>query len=109
MLPHIAFGCAAIPKDALRLSQTALQERQMKSRKFETTDESFILTACAGLMQDMGFHRDESETELGILVGSKQRTAVQAAQIAAAVLVAALTGEVMPTDQRQTIRCSIVT
>ncbi len=105
----ISFGCASIPEDALRLTQTSLQERQLKSRKFETTNETSILTACAGLMQDMGFNLDESETKLGIIVGSKQRSAVDPLQVAAAVTLAVLTGAFVPTDQTQKMRCSIAT
>jgi hypothetical protein len=81
----------------------------MQSRKYQTADEAFILSACAGLMQDMGFNLDESESELGIIVGSKERSAVSASQQVAAIAVAALTGAYMPTDDHQTMRCCIAT
>ncbi len=102
-------GCQTIPKDALTLSPEALAQRQIQTRKYETTDEAKILAACAGLLQDMGFNIDESETKLGLISSSKMRSAVSAGQQVAAVLVAFLGGGVMPTDKEQKMRASIVT
>ena len=102
-------GCQTIPKDALTLSPESLKERQLQTRKYETTDESTILSACAALLQDMGLNFDESETELGVLVASKMRSAVSAGQQVAAVVVALLVGSTMPTDKEQQMRASIVT
>ena len=104
----VLMGCKTIPKDALSLSPESLQQRQMQTRKYETTDETKILIACAGLLQDMGFNLDESETELGLIVGSKMRSAVDASQQVVAVLVALLAGTVPPTDKEQQMRASIV-
>ena len=102
-------GCETIPKDALILTPKSLEQRQIQTRKYETTDEAKILSACAALIQDMGFNLDESETKLGLISASKKRSAVNGGQIAAAILVAALGGGVMPTDKEQTMRVSIVT
>ena len=105
----VLMGCKTIPKDALRLSPESLQQRQMQTRKYETTDETKILIACAGLLQDMGFNLDESETELGLIVASKMRSAVNAGQQVVAVLVGLLSGAMPPTDKEQKMRVSIVT
>jgi len=102
-------GCQTIPKDALTLSPESLAERQMQTRKYETKDEAKILAACAGLLQDMGFNIDESETKLGLIASSKMRSAENAGQIAAAVLVAALGGGAMPVDKEQKMRACVVT
>ncbi len=102
-------GCQTIPKDALTLSPESLAERQMQTRKYETKDEGKILAACAGLLQDMGFNIDESEPNLGLITASKQRSAVNAGQIVAAVIVAALGGGAMPVDKEQKMRASVVT
>lgn len=111
MLVGLVFktGCAGIPKDALRLSPESLKQRQIQTRKYETTDEAKMLVACAGLLQDTGFNIDESETDLGIIVGSKMRSAVNAGQVAAAICIAGLGGGVPPTDKEQKMRASIVT
>ena len=102
-------GCQTIPKDALTLTPKSLEERQMQTRKYETKDEGKILSACAGLLQDMGFNLDESETELGLITSSKMRSAINAGQIAGAVVVALLGGGAMPVDKEQKMRASIVT
>jgi starvation-inducible outer membrane lipoprotein len=101
-------GCQTIPKDALTLSPESLKQRQIQTRKYETKDDAKILAACAGLLQDMGFNLDESETELGVIVASKKRSAVNAGQQVLAIL-AALGGTYMPTDKEQKMRASIVT
>lgn len=105
----ILSSCQGIPKDALLLSPESLKQRQMQTRRFETNNEAKILSACSGLLQDMGFNLDESETGLGVIVSSKMRSAVDAGQQVAAVLVALLGGGAMPTDKEQKMRASIVT
>ena len=103
-------GCATtVPKEAMSLSPVSLEQRQIQTRKYETNDEEKILIACAGLLQDMGFNIDESETELGVIVGSKMRSAVNVGQQIAAVLAAAFTGVVTPTNKEQKMRASVVT
>jgi hypothetical protein len=102
-------GCETIPKDALTLSNESLQQRQLQTRKYETTDEAKILSACAGLLQDMGFNIDNSETKLGVISSSKKRSAVSAGQQVARVLVIILARTDMPTDKDQLMRCSVVT
>jgi hypothetical protein len=98
-----------VPPEALKLDKQSLEQRQIQTRVFDTEDEGKILSACAALLQDLGFNIDESETECGVLVASKQRSAKDAGQIAGMILVAALTGAAMPVDDTQKMRASIVT
>ncbi len=103
-------ACAVgIPKEALQLTPESLQQRQTQSRYFDTDDEAAILSASAAVLQDLGFNLDESETDLGVLVGSKQRDATEAAQVAGAIILAIFTGAVIPIDDHQKIRASLVT
>ena len=102
-------GCQTIPKDALTLSPEALTHRQIQIKKYQTTDEAKILAACAGLLQDMGFNIDESETKLGLISSSKMRSAQNAAQITAAVLIAIMGGGSTPVDKEQKMRACVVT
>lgn len=97
-----------IPKEALQLSPRSLEDREMQSRRLDAA-ESEVLSASAQVLQDLGFHLDESETALGVLVGSKTRDATEAGQVAAAVFVALMGGGIMPIDSEQRIRASIVT
>lgn len=102
-------GCAAtIPKEALALEETSLERRQLQIRRFDTTDEKKILIASAGLLQDLGFTIDTSETSLGLVVGSKDRDATEPGQVAGAIAYAILTGAVLPIDKNQKILASIV-
>ena len=98
-----------IPPDALKFDVQSLKQRQIQTRIFDTSDEKMVLSACAELLQDMGFNIDETETKLGVVVGSKERSAVNAAQVVGAVLLAALSGTYVPTDKEQKMRCCIVT
>lgn len=108
---YVAFyltGCATtVPKEALQLSPTSLEDRQMQTRRFEGSSENEILSASAGVLQDLGFQINESETDLGIIVCSKERDATESGQVAAAVLVALLGGS-MPIDNKQKIKASLV-
>lgn len=98
-----------IPKEALQLSPESFALRQLQTRSFDTKDEKQLLVAGAGVLQDLGFNIDESETGLGVIVGSKERDATEAGQVAAAVVVALLGGGAMPIDKEQKIRASLIT
>lgn len=101
-------ACQAIPKNALVLSPEALQDRQIQTRKFETTDKVSMLIAATSVLQDLGFTIDETDTKLGVLVGKKDRDAISGSQIAGAIILAALTGVATPIDATQTIRVAMV-
>ena len=89
-------GCAdRIPKEALQLSPDSLTRRQTQTRIFETPNEAELLSASAALLQDLGFNLDESETELGVIVGSKERDATEAGQVAASIAVARADARIM--------------
>ena len=98
-----------IPKEALELNKESFELRQLQTRSFSTSDEKKLLVAGAGVLQDLGYNIDESETSLGVIVGSKDRDATEAGQVAAAVFVAALGGGAMPIDKNQKIRASLIT
>jgi hypothetical protein len=102
-------GCLTIPDGALRMNSTSLQTRQMQTRYFETKDESSIIEACAGLIQDLGFTLKDSEPNLGMLLGEKKRSAASGGQIAVAVAIVLLGGSAIATDHEQLMRLSITT
>jgi len=108
LAPYLT-GCATtIPKEALQLSPTSLEDRQIQTRHYEGSNENDILSASAGVLQDLGFQIDESETKLGVIVGSKERDATESGQVAAAVVVALLGGGSMPIDKKQKIKASLI-
>ena len=102
-------GCETIPKDALKLSPESLERRTLQTRKYEGISESAILAASAGVMQDLGFNIDESETKLGVIVASKERDAREVVQVALSVFFKIMTfGGEMPYDKHQKLRVSLV-
>ena len=102
-------GCASMPKNALSFKPDTLARRQLQSRRFDTKDEAKLLTACASQLQDMGFNIDETESRLGVIVASKERSAVNGGQVAGAIAMAALFGVSTAVDKYQKMRVCIVT
>jgi len=103
-------GCAArIPKGALAMRPQTLEFRQRSTRRFITSDESRILAASAGLLQDLGFTIDGSESDVGLIVASKDRPAVEGGQVAAKIAFAVLFRANIPIDRNQKLRVSVVT
>ena len=105
----IMSGCAtSLPKDAFKLTPTSLQDRQLQSRKYPTLDNKLLIAAGAGVLQDMGYSIDESNSKLGVLTASKRADAKSAAQITGAILLALFTGALTPTDKEQKITICLV-
>lgn len=101
-------GChGGLPEDALSLTGDTLERRQLESRRFSGGKSDDILSACAGVAQDMGFTIDESETKLGVLACSKNREASTGGQrFAMALFLGANAANSMDRDQK--IRLCIV-
>jgi hypothetical protein len=91
------------------MNPRTLEQRQMQTRTFDTTDEATLLSACLANLQDMDFNLDESESNLGVIVASKDRDAKDAGQVAMSFSMALLFGVYIPYDNNQKIRVSVVT
>jgi len=110
-------GCAAtLPKGFLKPSDDYLQKRVLQMRQYDTTNEEQIITAVAGVLQDLGFILDESETKLGLVSASKKADATNKGQIAGAVfldILAALGGSksnaTAQCDKSQVVKASVIT
>jgi hypothetical protein len=99
---------------ALTLAPENLAQHQMEMRQFDTKDEARVLSACAGLLQDLGFSIDDGSAKTAFLVASKDRGAIEAQQVAGQMLLVALAAAAGARadpvyDQKQRIRISIVT
>lgn len=101
-------GCATMPRDALKLSPSSLADRQLQSRVYEDVSEAQILSASVGIIQDLGAHITETETDLGLIVGEKMRDATDPAQVVGVIFLAML-GASSAIDHRQKIKFSLVT
>ena len=107
LLLGLAAGCATLPKDALRLEPDSMEKRQLQTRRFDGIAEPDLLAASAGVLQDLGFNLEESETRLGLIVAAKQRSAVEAGQVVGSLLLAML-GVTPVWDRTQRIRVCLV-
>lgn len=88
----IITGCAPqIPKDVLQLSAESPSLRQLQTRRFDTNNEKALLAAGAAVLQDLGFTIDTSETALGLIVASKDRSAVETGQVTLSIFVFLIT------------------
>jgi hypothetical protein len=101
-------ACDPLPDDVFVLSPQLLQQRQLETRRYSGMKEEDLLAASSNVLQDLGFSLENSETKLGVLTASKQRTAVNAGEVIGAIIVAALIGSAMPISKDQTIRVSLV-
>ena len=75
--------------------KTIVSMREIQSRNFSTLDRESLVQASAATLQDLGFTVGEVSKEYGVLVGSKERDAVEAGQVtvqAILVVLAALGG-----------------
>lgn len=93
--------------------KTIASMRALQSRNFDTLKTEALIQAAAATLQDLGFTIDEVSKEYGVLVGSKDRDAVESGQVAVQVflvVLAALAGSSHDAvyDQTQKINVSVV-
>lgn len=99
---------------ALTLGSDSMAKRQSQLRRFETDNEKNVLSAASAVVQDLGFTIEETEARVGLVMGSKDRDAVEQGQVAGEVFLAALVtamgGRADPEwDSVQKIRISVST
>jgi hypothetical protein len=109
-------GCASVPKGFLKPSEGYLEKRQLQMRQYDTTNEEQIITSVAGVLQDLGFTLDASETRVGLVSASKAADATSKGQVVGAILLdmlAALGGSysnnAAQCDKSQVIKASVIT
>lgn len=66
-------GCAStsMRPESFRLSESALEIREMQSRIFAASSEAEILAATAAALQDMEYNIDQIEAPLGVITATK--------------------------------------
>lgn len=75
LLAGLLVACETLPEDAFRLSESALELREIQSRTYEDVTDIQILSASSAVLQDLGYAIDEVEKELGVLSASKRADA----------------------------------
>ncbi len=106
----VLVGCVPqLPHGAFELNPESLVQRRLQTRRFETSHELRLLQASLGVLQDLGFNIDESESRLGLIVASKNRDATDPSMVIGAIALGALVGQDVPYDTTQRIRAALVT
>jgi hypothetical protein len=104
-------ACASGPAPApFELPAGSLQHRAAETRWFETREPNELLSASAAVLQDLGFHVEESARELGFLRAAKERSAREHGQEIWRVvaLIASFGKLLMPIDLEQKIAATLV-
>ena len=94
--------------DVLKLEPESMAQRQLQTRKYNTAAEDAIITTCISVLQDAGFNVENTDAKLGTILASKEREAVEAGQVAGALIIAAVFGVSVPIDNNQRMFASIV-
>ena len=103
-------ACASgVPEGALRVDAEDLARRETETRRFDGANETQLLQASVGALQDLGFTVEATEPELGVLVASAERSAVRPGQVAVALILSVLLGAPVPYDREMTVRAAVVT
>jgi hypothetical protein len=67
-------GCGGVPAGALMLPPQSDQSRERQTHRYDGVKENTLLAASAGVLQDLGFNLDESESKLGVVTASRKLT-----------------------------------
>ena len=102
-------GPTVVPADALVMKEPTTETRARQSRRYSTADEKAVLIASNQLLQDLGYVLEQSNMNAGLLVASKNRTAVDGGQVAGKVFAAIVLGADVAIDAEQKFRVSVVT
>jgi len=78
-------ACVRMPRDAFVVTPEELAQREMETRRYDGIKEGELLVASEEVLQDLGFNLENSDTKLGVLTASKQRSATSTGGILAAM------------------------
>ena len=102
-------GCATgLHPNAFVLNEEALKKRAIQSQRFRNLQKKQIMSAVVGVIQDLGFTLDEGDSELGVFVGSKSRSAVDAHQRLSVVFQVLGGNNQVEYDRLQRFRLSVI-
>jgi hypothetical protein len=68
------------PADVLTPSPQATADRQMQTRRYDGVDDATLLSASVHVLQDLGFTIKVSDTQLGLIEGTKEQEAKASGQ-----------------------------
>ena len=111
LLLSLLAGCESPPaKTFFQLAPEAPEYKAAQTRFFETRDVDELLSASAAVLQDLGFHVEESVRGLGFLRAAKERSARESSQTwhRVLLLVVSFGHFYMPIDLQQQIAATLV-
>ncbi len=120
LVPTLLSACANHNKYAMEIGAPPIEDgktitslRALQSRNFKTLKTENLVQASAATLQDLGFTLGDVSKEYGVLIGSKDRDAVEAGEVGVQVflaLLAALGGNTHNTvyDETQKINVTVV-
>ena len=74
-------ACQTLPEDAFRLTESALELREIQSRTYDDVTDIEILSASSAVLQDLGYAIDEVDKDIGVLSASKRASAKNEVEI----------------------------
>ncbi len=109
-------GCASsppLPEHFFRLSPDSARHKALQTRMVTAADRMELLSASAAVLQDLGFHIEESVSDFGMLRAAKERGAREYGQEIARVFIFLLSSLgrnsiVIPVDLHQQIAATLV-
>lgn len=74
-------GCGTNSLKMLSLDSSSLEERQLQTRVYETSDDRKIFDSSIATLQDLEYTIEEVDKNFGVITGSKSADATEAAQV----------------------------
>ncbi len=106
-LALLAAACASVPKEALTFAPTPKVVRELEGRRYSGVDDAKLVAGAAGALQAMGYTLEQTEASLGLVVGSKKRTAEIRRHKEEAVMGSMMSGRLNAVEKEQVVRASV--
>jgi len=79
-------SCVSSQEREKLIIDNSLSRKAISTRRFETANRDEMFKSSIGVLQDLGFIIRETDNKLGIIVGSKERSAVDTSDIVVSTL-----------------------
>ena len=82
VLAVLMSGCIAqhLDPNTFVVNEETLKKRSIQSQRFQKVQRKQLMSSIVGVLQDLEFSIDEGDSELGVFVGSKARSAFDGKQ-----------------------------
>ena len=102
-------GCIVhLDPNAFVVNQETLKKRSMQSQRFQKVQRKQLMSSVVGVLQDLEFNIDEGDSDLGVFVGSKARSAFDDRQKFSAFLQILGGNDRVVVEKSQKFRISII-